>query len=178
VAEVAATRPVKLFMAILHPRSDSLNEVLKILGDRWGDMDYISSPFPFALTDYYADEMGSDLARTIVSFARLIPPETIGRIKLETNEIEAGLADDGCRRVNLDPGYLDYQKVVLASMKFGGQKICVRDGVYADLTLYYRKGSFDTFPWTFPDFKDETYYPALLEIRRIYKNNLKQLETD
>ena len=121
--------------------------------------------------------MGTDLVRSLVSFREPVPPHAIGRIKLETNKIEDELAEGGCRTINLDPGYLDYQKVVLASMKFGGQKICIQEGVYTDLTLYYRKGSFDTFPWTFPDFKDNTYHPALLEIRRLYKDNLKQLES-
>ena len=59
--------------------------------------------------------------------------------------------------------------MVLASFKFQGQKIYLGSRVWADLTLYYRKGGWSVFEWTFPDFKAGLYDKTLLEIRRIYK---------
>ncbi|MBN2431805.1 MAG: DUF4416 family protein [Acidobacteria bacterium] len=176
MADLHPTRPVKLFMAVLRRPEADPAELHRELAANWGPLDYVSPDYPFTRTDYYAAEMGPDLVRYLVSFGQLIAPQTIGDIKLATNVLEDRRAAAGQRSVNLDPGYLDYQKVVLASLKFGGQKICLRDGVYADLTLYYRKGSFTTFPWTFPDFKEPTYWPALRRIRELYKENLRALD--
>jgi len=77
------------------------------------------------------------------------------------------------RKVNLDPGYLDYDKFVLASAKYNGQKIYLDCGIWADLTLHYEKGKFDPYPWSFPDFKSRMYDGAFLEMRRLYKDRRK-----
>ncbi len=64
---------------------------------------------------------------------------------------------------------MDYHKIVLASAKFGGQKIYIGKGIYADMTLWYEKGHYKSFPWTFLDFKDGLYEKVFLRIREIYK---------
>jgi len=54
-------------------------------------------------------------------------------------------------------------------------------GIYADLTLYYEKGSFHPYPWSFPDFKSGQYNKPFLRIRELYKAQLKEMrreETD
>jgi len=64
----------------------------------------------------------------------------------------------------------------LASAKYNYQKIYLRDGIYADPTLYYRKGRFIAADWTFPDFKSAVYENDFLQIRHIYKTQLKELQ--
>ena len=160
---------VKLFVGILYSDLAKLTRALELLQQRYGDMDYRSPSFEFDFTDYYVPEMGSPIFRMFVSFERLIHPKDIARIKVETNDIENTLADDGHRKVNLDAGYMDYDKVVLASAKYNGQKIYLDKGIWADLTLHYEKGRFDPYPWSFPDFKQRIYEKVFLEIRQRYK---------
>lgn len=165
--------PVKLFIAALYSDAGKMEEAARLLQDRYGAIDFRSQPLPFTVTDYYAPEMGSPLFRQILAFQPLIDPGELARIKLETNTLEERLAVAGQRKVNLDPGYLDYDKVVLASTKYNGQKIYLAHGIYADLTLRYSKGSFLPYPWSFPDFKTGEYTPFFLQIRTLYKQQRK-----
>jgi hypothetical protein len=70
---------------------------------------------------------------------------------------------------------MDTCKVILASAKYNGQKIYMARGIYADLTLYYEKGSFHPYPWSFPDFKSGQYNRPFLRIRELYKVQLKEM---
>ncbi len=167
------TQKVKLFFAILIIKTFDIEKIFSIIESNWGKIDYKSKLYNFDITDYYKDEMGENLYRFFVSVENLIKPYEIGTIKMMTNAIESAFLQKNKRPVNIDPGYMDYQKVVLASLKFGGQKIALFEGMYADMVLYYKKGSFITFPWTFPDFKTDKYYKDLLEIRTLYKKQLK-----
>ncbi len=176
-----ATNPVKLFMGILYSSVDQLHRAKEILAECYGVIDYESEPFPFSVTDYYVAEMGSPIYRIFISHGPLIQPERIVDVKLETNRIEDQIVVGGKRKVNLDPGYMDTCKAVLASAKYNGQKIYMAQGIYADLTLYYEKGSFHPYPWSFPDFKSGQYNKPFLRIRELYKAQLKEMrreETD
>src|SRR5262249_42957684 len=112
--------------------------------------------------------------RRLISCARLVPPEIIADAKLRCNDLEDSLANDKGRRVNLDIGYLDHNKIVLASLKYAGQKIHLHSGVYADLIARYGGGHYRPFEWTFPDFKDGRYDEELGKIRRRYLEQLKE----
>jgi Domain of unknown function (DUF4416) len=165
--------PVKLFIVSLHRDSELLNQSLRLFKQKWGETDFESCDFPFQETDYYEPEMGTNLNRRFYSFENLIPPDQIVEAKLECNEIEDQFLRDGKRQVNLDAGYLDSYKVVLASAKFGGQKIYLREGIYADMTLTMYKGKWESFLWGFPDFKSRTYDDVLCKIRDLYKKQIK-----
>ena len=167
--------PVKLFMGILYSSVDQLHRAKEALSARYGRIDFESEAFLFSVTDYYAAEMGSPINRVFICHEPLIGPEEIVRIKLETNRMEDQLVVDGKRKVNLDPGYMDTCKVILASAKYNGQKIYMARGIYADLTLYYEKGSFHPYPWSFPDFKSGLYNRPFLRIRELYKAQLKEM---
>jgi hypothetical protein len=162
--------PVKLFAALLYREETVLEQAKELLRKVFGPEDYAGSPVLFDHTDFYQAEMGSPLYRLFISYRNLVHPSRLAWAKLEASRIETELSDpNGNRRINIDPGLLDYQKVVLASFKYQGQKIYLDHGVWADLTLYYRKGGWAAFEWTFPDFKTGIYDKTLLEIRRIYK---------
>jgi hypothetical protein len=88
-------------------------------------------------------------------------------------EIETRLSLDGKRRINLDPGYLDFHRVVLLSGKEGPQKIYLRDGIWADLVLLKDKGGFRELAWTFADLKDGCYNDFFMQVRAEYKAEIK-----
>jgi hypothetical protein len=166
----AEAPPVKYLAAILFAAGfDPGGSLFAELEDLLGAIDYQGDPHPFTATDYYADEMGEPLERLIVSFSRLLPPTDLVRIKHETYRIEKRFEKGGGRLVNIDCGYIDYFKVVLASFKEGPQKIYLGEGVFADPVLLYQDGSFHVLPWTFPDLKAGIYMEDFLAIRKIYK---------
>ena len=86
--------------------------------------------------------MGSPLFRKIFSFEKLYEPTLMVEMKLGCNKIEKDLSVDGNRVVNLDAGYLDHNKVVLASAKEAGQKVYLDKGIYADLAGRYKSGRY------------------------------------
>jgi hypothetical protein len=173
----SAPEPVQLFAAVLMGDETLLPPVRERLAEAFGPVDFESGSFPFDVTGYYEPEMGAGLRRRFLTFERLISPEDLARVKLVTNRIEDGFVRDGRRRVNLDPGYMDIYKIVLASAKFQGPKVYVAEGICADLTLYYDRG-WKPFPWGFPDFRDGRYDGVLTEIRRLYKAKRKRRGPD
>lgn len=140
-----------------------------------GPVDATSSCMPFDATDYYRAEMGPGLIRKFVSFANPRDPADLADIKIATNRIEDRFAqiqnDKPARRINLDPGYLTPSRLVLASTKDFSHRIYLRDGIYAEVTLLFRKNACHSLEWTFPDFRGPTYHPFFLDLRqRILRN--------
>jgi len=161
--------PVKLFVITLHRDPEPLAGAIALLQEQWGTADFVSEDFAFDFTNYYEAEMGKNLSRRIYSFERLITPDQLVEAKLFCNQIEEKYRGDSGRTINLDPGTIDNFKLVLASAKFGGQKIYLRDGIYADMTLVMNKKQWESFVWGFPDFKSRRYDTVLSKIREIYK---------
>jgi hypothetical protein len=173
MAKPVPVEPVKLLAAVLWSDVDALAAALEDLRSRWGKIDVTGSDHPFDVTDYYEKEMGAGLLRRIVSFEGLVLPQILSEAKLVCNEIENKLAHGKARRVNLDIGYLDHNKIVLGSAKYAGQKIYLGAGIYADLVARYREGRYQPFEWTFPDFRDGRYDHDLAQIRRTYLSQLR-----
>ncbi|NOZ62454.1 MAG: DUF4416 family protein [Calditrichaeota bacterium] len=164
----------KLICGVLFTKENLLDDARQLMIEKFGDIDFESGIFPFEVSDYYKPEMGWPIFRIFWSFAPLIAPSKLAEIKLTCNELENSIAVAGKRKVNLDPGYLDYDKIVLASAKYNWQKIYLDKGIYADPTLRYEKGHYHPFPWSFPDFKDGQYEKVFLRIRELYKQQRKQ----
>lgn len=165
--------PVKFFVAILWANADTLPQTYARVSASWGAIDFEGPDRTFDLTSYYESEMGPTLYRRLVSFEPLHMPEEIIDAKLQCNAIEDELATTKGRVVNLDIGYLDHNKIVLASCKGAGQKIYLGRGIWADLVARYARGGYQPFEWTFPDFKDDRYDPELALLREVYRRQLK-----
>ena len=135
-----------------------------------GPLDISSEVMDFDFTHYYDRAMGTPLLRQFVSFADCPAPEALVQAKLRCNAIEADFAArEGCpalpRPVNLDVGYVESSKLVLASMKNFSHRIYLGQGVYAEVTLMFRHGQWQPLEWTFPDFRSGRYEAFLSAAR-------------
>ena len=146
-------KPAKYFVALLASAATLLDAAESPLSEVFGEIERRSEVIPWNASKFYENEMGSGLLRRFVSFSRLRSPEDLAAMKLETQSIEERYCKgSGGRRVNLDPGYLDVYKLVLASTKNAGQRIYLRSGIYAEATLLYRDGAFQGLAYTYPDY--------------------------
>ncbi|MCS7233263.1 MAG: DUF4416 family protein [Synergistetes bacterium] len=161
--------PVKLFIGILYKDRKFFEEIKETLISEFGEMDFESEEIQFRWTNYYEDEIGPNLKRVFVSFTPLISPEHIVEIKQLTNRIEGKN-----RRINLDPGYLEGGKLVLATTKDQAHRVYLNKGIYAEVTLRFKEGKFIPFDYTYPDYRSEEYHNIFYKIRRKYFEDLKK----
>lgn len=138
----------------------------------------VSPWLDFHYTDYYQPEMGAPLFRRILTFQQLILQSRLSHIKCQTNDVEQALAERGRRTVNIDPGYLLYERFVLATGKNYAHRIYIGEGIYADLTLIYQDSAYQPLPWTYPDYKADEIRTFLLQVRQKYGADLKHNRTD
>jgi hypothetical protein len=100
-------------------------------------------------------------------------PDAFADIKIKTNEIEEKLKGGENRTVNVDPGYIALSKLALATTKDYVHRIYVGKGMYAEVTLYFKDGTFQSFPWTYPDYKTPEIISIFNHIRGIYRQQIK-----
>lgn len=165
--------PVKLIIGFIFKEEDIINKVRGILKRQFGNIDFQSPTLPFTHTDYYEKEFGKNLKRNFISFQRLILPQDLPKIKVTTNKIEDKLSANSGRLINIDPGYLDLSKLILASTKNYKHRIYLNKGIYAEVTLFYQDKAFQAWDWTYPDYKTAEYIRVFNQIREIYA---KQVE--
>lgn len=173
MAEPLSPPPVKLICGIIAASEELLDSAGEALVRAIGPTDIVSQTWPFDLTDYYYAQMGRPLLRRFVSFAHPGDPGELAALKRRTNEIEADFArrSAGCppRPINLDVGYIEPSKLVLASMKNFSHRIYLANGVYAEITLQYRRGKWEKLPWTFPDYASGRYDQFLTAARDLLR---------
>ena len=168
MAQTEQPEPVKLIAGLLAGRAECLDAAAGRLVELFGPTDVVSEDMPFTFTDYYRRQMGPDLLRRFLAFRRLIDPGELPAVKCRTNAMEAELAKrftDVVRPVNIDPGVVELSKLVLASAKNFSHRVYLRDGVYAEVTLQYRRGKWHSAAWTFPDYASGRYDAFLTAAR-------------
>ncbi len=178
MAEAHEPAPVKLICGMIASDASLFGEVAGTLTAAWGELDGESEAMAFDFTHYYDHEMGSPLYRKFLSFRRLVSRELLIEAKLATNDIErifaARVGGTPRRPVNLDPGYVDLSKLVLASMKDFSHRIYLGRGVFGEVTLMWRDG-WKPLAWTFPDYGSGRYYDFLTAARGRLKEQLKEV---
>ncbi len=178
MAEPNPFSPVKLICGIIASKEASFKKAEERLVRLYGSVDITSPLITFNFTDYYEKQMGKNLKRQFLSFASLISPEKLGEIKLRTNGLEEEIREElkgGRRVVNLDPGYLTQSALIMATAKDFAHRIPLHQGIYAHLELLFRKKSFKTLDWTYPDYRSEEYQKFFMETRRIYLSQVANL---
>jgi len=168
--------PVKLFMGFIFANELYFIKAKEILINKFGTLDLESKTIDFIYTDYYNKEMGQGLKRKFISFKKLIQPQILPDIKIFTNKLENKLSIEKRRNINIDPGYLDMAKVILASTKDYSHRIYLRKGIFAEVTLFYQNKELQPWPWTYPDYKTQDYREIFSKIRELYIQQIKCLK--
>ncbi|MEP9410680.1 MAG: DUF4416 family protein [Candidatus Brocadia sp.] len=177
---ISKPKPANLIIGVLTGIPELLRQTDKTLEEYFGPIDLRSDVLPFNFTNYYNEEMGEGILRRFYSFEKLISPDEIAAIKVQTNAIEESVASSKKypvkRPVNIDPGYINESRLILASTKDFSHRIYLMDGIYAEVTLNYRRGRYESFPWTFPDYQSSDYQNFFLKVRELYVRKLKRKE--
>jgi hypothetical protein len=170
---IASPPPVWFFASVIFADPAALSGVDDALADLVGPIAERTEVFPFRQSDYYRPEMGGGLGRYLLLFEPLLDRATLAEVKLGTNAIEQALSREGRRTVNVDPGYLALEHVVLATTKGYSHRIYLGRGIFADLTLLFENGSYRAMKWTYPDYGGDRLVALLNGWRERYKRFLR-----
>jgi hypothetical protein len=171
--KVKTPQPVKLIVGFIAREENQIQQASIILQRHFKKIDFESALIPFTHTDYYREEFGTGLKRKFISFVRLIRAQDLPKIKLLTNQIETKLSRQGKRGVNIDPGYLDMCKLVLATTKDYKHRLYLGRGIYGEVTLFYQDKTFQAWEWTYPDYRTPAYLEIFSQIRKIYASQIQ-----
>ena len=167
---------VRLFSSLFSTEKDLIDKAIDELIELFGPPEVITPWLMFERTRYYEKEMGWPLYRRFVTFRELITPEDLVNKKLSTNNIETKYSIDGKRRINIDPGYICLERLILATGKNYTHRIYLSHGIYADLTLVFNKGTFKPLEWSYPDYSDNESIEFFNNEREKYKIQLRSVE--
>lgn len=160
----------KLIVGVIYRDEKVYDAAISELILRFGAIDDESERFSFSreFSDYYDGELGGEGMRVILSFERVVDPTQQAEIKTFTNALEAKYSIDGNRQINLDPGFINTGRLMLATTKPSGFRIPLSDGIYTELTLFYSRGEWQKFPWTYRDYQSEKVQKFLTRVRSKY----------
>jgi hypothetical protein len=150
----AGTTPalVQPIAGVLAASPTLLAEAAAALANAVAPIAVASEPAPWTHSAYYEPEMGAPLWRQYLALATRIAPHELAGLKRLTNALEDRWRTAGRRSVNLDPGYVDLLRVVLASTKDAAHRVAIAPDLYAEATLYFARGEFQPWPYTYPDY--------------------------
>jgi len=173
-------KPVKLVISMISSNSSMFNVYENLLQKNFGQIDDSSSIQAFDYTDYYKKEFGEKLLQKMVSFKKFIKSEKLAEIKIITNNLEKYILENDTltnkRNINLDPGYINLDKFILASTKNGPSRIYLQKGIYAEITLRYQFKSFIPNEFTYQNYQSEEYINYLNDVRHKYKLALREIK--
>jgi len=164
--------PAALFLAALYAKKLPDEFVESLVVEHFGKIMSRSPVFAFDFSDYYREEMGPDLRKVFFVFETLIDPAALPEWKHRAIELENRHTEAGKRTLNLDPGYLQAPKLVLATTKNFTHRVYIGNGIYGDVQLYLRDGKFQINPWTYPDYKHPDHLAFFEQARKKYLNRL------
>ena len=176
-------KPVLLLVAVFSVSEEAVQTARELLEKEFGPIAKESPVYSFnSFTKYYAKEMGNELPKKFWVFERLVDPGTLADIKILTNrweeEIGAKLYAEGkCptpRPLNLDPGYIELGKLILASTKDHAHRIYLRDGIYAETTLIYTQKRWQALPWSYADYQDSKNQEFFSECRKYLRGKFRE----
>ena len=149
-----------LITALMYNDINIYNLTLEKLINNFGEIEVISDEYLFSHSIYYKEEMGDTLNKRFIVFKN-------------TGMHAHPLDDKNNRKINIDPAILTLENFILVTNKNFTHRIYLKDGVFADLTLIYKKKKgYTELPWTYADYSSEETKKFLKKIRELFYNRL------
>ena len=168
----ATPPPVKRIAGLLGASLNLLAEARAALESALAPLTAVSDADRWSVSSYYAAEMGSEIWRQYVVVDGLMAPEQLVALKLEANALEQRWARGTRRPVNIDPGYIDLNRLVLASTKDASHRLYLGQGIYAEVTLRYVDGAFAPLAHTYADYAMPATRAFFSRARAAYRSEL------
>ena len=161
--------PTIPFCAVMFCDGNLRDEATAFLKSELGEIAKMSEETDFsAETDYYDEEMGGNIKKIYIVFSSPMERELLAQLKRKTNEFEQKFAENGNRRINLDPGYITKDKFVLASAKDYFHRIAIGGGIFAETTIHFEADDkIRRFSWTYSDYLRKDVKDLLIFGRRL-----------
>ena len=175
MGEVHGFEREKLIVGVIYNDPEIYDRAIKMLTDAFGPIEDESERFSFSkeFSSYYDEEIGGEGMRVILSFRDTVEPDRQAEIKKATNEMERQLSRDGNRLINLDPGFINHGRLMLATTKEAGFRIPLSDGIYTELTLFWARGAWQKLPWSYRDYQSERVQSFITRVRAKYLSDRK-----
>jgi len=168
--------PALLFFNIFSKKKDLIILTLNEIKNNYGEFSWLTPFFPFISTRYYEKEFGDNLIRIIAALYNLIEQDRLVETKKFAFQLEKKLAEKGKRLVNIDPGMITAERLILATGKNFTHRIYLGEGIYADLNLIFQKKSFRSLAWTFPDYGSREFISLFNNARDTYLRRIQNID--
>ncbi len=146
----------RLVVAVIYSSVDAVADALRVMERRFGRVDFETADLDCNCRQTYKEEMGEDLRLRFFAFEKLVARNALPEIKSACRKIEAAFSDKVedymFRTVNIDPGIMTADNLVMAAARDYRHRIYLRDGVFAEIALIWAKGRFTRLPWTSTDY--------------------------
>jgi hypothetical protein len=177
MGEIKAHSEVLLLLAAFTRYDEGFEWIRATIEEAWGAIALESSEFSFDQTEYYTATMGTELRKKFFVLDRLHDPAQLAGVKHQTNTWEesyqARHAHPETRPLNLDPGYLTEAKLVLATTKDRDHRVYLDKGIFAEITLFYSHGKWQSRPWTYPDYQAAGYHEFFTRCRELLREKYR-----
>ena len=177
MGEIVEHKPVVLIAAITSRFPEALTWAAEQAVAKWGPISIRSPIFDFTETDFYTESMGNDLKKQFLAFANPFDPGEIAETKIISNDWESEYKKlssfEVDRPVNIDPGYISEAKLVLVTTKDRDHRIYLRRGIFAEVTLHFRGGSWTASRWTYPDYQRADFQEFFNECRQQVREQIR-----
>ena len=168
MSQLVTPPPVKAMAAILSAHRELIGQAARKWEELVGPLDYAGPEMTFNQSEYYREEMGWPQYKRIFAAETLVDPAALVDIKIGCQKIEAEFTSDGRRSVNLDPGYVSPERLVLATGKNAAHRLYLGGGVWGELTLIYESGQYRALPWTYADYASDPVLEVVADLRKKY----------
>jgi hypothetical protein len=158
--------------ALMWKDNEYLNKIEDILISKFDEKLAETEPYQLGFSKYYISEMGEPLYKKFVILKEIIYKPELKDIKLYSMDLEKQFSENGKRKINIDPFYIDLDQLVVATKKYRGNRIYIGDGIYIEMELWYHNQSYQPFLWTYLDYKE--YIPFFNKVRNKHIKSFKK----